>query len=197
MLRTTLIRLKNRLFKQEPRNFLLKLMPQHTVGAEIGVWRGNFSHHLLRVVQPKHLHLIDPYSYRSEGNYQRALYGGKSGSQISLDDIYNSVKRRFKTEIDSGQVVLHRQTSETAVHKFPDHYFDWVYIDGDHQYEFVKKDLELFSKKVKTGGLIAGDDYEDRGWWQGGVKKAVDEFVTNGAAKIILIKKNQFVLRKR
>ena len=153
----------------KPRDFLLKTLPHDSVGAEIGVWRGNFSEKIIRVVKPKKLHLIDPYLYRETSNYQNALYGGKSGSQKVLDDIYHSVVEKFKKEIATGQIVMHRKLSEEAAQEFPDDYFDWIYIDGDHQYEFVKKDLELFFTKVKPGGLITGDDYEDRGWWQGGV----------------------------
>lgn len=35
---------------------------------------------------------------------------------------------------------------------------DMVYIDGDHEYEGVKADLEAFYPIVKEGGLIFGDD---------------------------------------
>jgi hypothetical protein len=31
-------------------------------------------------------------------------------------------------------------------------------VDGDHSYEGVKKDIELFLPKMRSGGLIAGDD---------------------------------------
>jgi methyltransferase family protein len=40
----------------------------------------------------------------------------------------------------------------------PTHYFDWIYVDGDHQYEAVKKGLESYLPKVKPGGFITGDD---------------------------------------
>jgi hypothetical protein len=50
---------------------------------------------------------------------------------------------------------------------------------------------------LKEGGLIAGDDYGKEGWWAGGVKRAVDEFVDEGFAEIVLIRANQFMLRRR
>ena len=49
---------------------------------------------------------------------------------------------------------------------------DFVYIDGNHDYEFVLKDLETWFTKVKPGGIIFGDDYL-RPY---GVSKAVNEF---------------------
>eukprot|EP00050_Salpingoeca_kvevrii_P011895 m.18725 g.18725 ORF g.18725 m.18725 type:complete len:75 (-) comp3693_c0_seq2:197-421(-) len=53
--------------------------------------------------------------------------------------------------------------------------------------------------QVKPGGIVAGDDYyENFGeWWEGGVVKAVDEFVAEGKADVVLIDATQFVLRKR
>ena len=43
--------------------------------------------------------------------------------------------------------------------EFDDDYFDIIYIDADHRYNAVKKDLEITYKKVKIGGIISGHDY--------------------------------------
>ena len=51
--------------------------------------------------------------------------------------------------------------------------FDYIYIDGDHTYGGVVKDLEAAHKKVAKGGVIVCDDYGN----PCGVKQAVDEFV--------------------
>ena len=60
-----------------------------------------------------------------------------------------------------------------------DESLDWVYIDANHRYEYVKENLEIWTPKVKKGGICAGHDYDNpksqgKGW---NVKKAVDEFV--------------------
>jgi Methyltransferase domain len=91
---------------------------------------------------------------------------------------------------------MHRASSTEAVAEFPDEYFDWIYIDGNHQNELVKKDLESFSRKVKTDGYITGDDYGEGEWWKGGVKKAVDEFVSSGLGSMILVQNRQSILQK-
>jgi len=49
---------------------------------------------------------------------------------------------------------------------------------------------------VKSGGLIAGDDYDETGWWEDGVTRAVDEFVGTGHCRLVLTRAGQFVLRK-
>jgi hypothetical protein len=59
----------------------------------------------------------------------------------------------------------------------------------------VKRDLEVFAAKVKPGGLLTGDDYGVRGWWEYGVTKAVDEFVAGSICEPVSLRR-QFVLRK-
>lgn len=51
--------------------------------------------------------------------------------------------------------------SEDVAHKIPDN-IEFVYIDGNHSYDAVKKDLELYGAKVKRGGLIGGHDFYHR-----------------------------------
>lgn len=179
------------------RDFLLQLLPKHSVGVEIGVNDGNFSERILEIVRPKKLHLIDPWAFISDTEYAASPYGRDNvKNQETMDNKYNSVKKKFMTLIKKDQITIHRGLSETLFSVFDDSYFDWVYIDGNHLYDFVKKDLNLYYSKVKSGGFITGDDYYDGGWSSGGVKKAVDEFVNTGMVKLILIKNNQFILQK-
>ena len=113
-----------------------------------------------------------------------------------MDERYLSLCNKFDREIQAGQVNVHLGYSTGVLEKFPNEYFDWIYIDGNHLYEYVKKDLELSFQKVKSGGYIAGDDYTDGGWWEGGVKKAVDEFSNNQAIRLVEICNAQFIFRK-
>ena len=42
---------------------------------------------------------------------------------------------------------------------FKDNSYDFIYIDPDHKYESVVKDVELYLPKLKKGGIIGGHDY--------------------------------------
>jgi len=172
-------------------------MPRRSVCAEIGVFAGDFSERILAVVDPVRLHLIDPWRYEVGPEYDGAWYGGAKGrSQDDMDCVYDAVCHRFAAPVLSGTVAIHRACSADAAATFDDAYFDWVYIDGNHRYEFVKADLEEYAPKVKPGGFIAGDDYRVAGWWEDGVTRAVDEFIRSSQCQVISTAANQFILRK-
>jgi hypothetical protein len=186
-----------RLGRRDARRLVLRRLPHASVGAEIGVWRGDFSARILRAVRPSKLHLIDPWAYQGANAYREAWYGGKlAADQAAMDDVHRRVARRFAREVAAGVVELHRSRSADAAREFPDAYFDWVYVDGDHLYDAVRDDLELFAPKLKAGGLLAGDDYGLPGWWEDGVTRAVDEFVADRGWELVALPANQFVLRE-
>ena len=180
------------------RVFLLEMLPRQSVGAEVGVHLGDFSAEILRAVAPRELHLIDPWRHEASEAYSEAWYGGKArDGQAEMDARHRRVCERFAAEMRAGQVKIHRSSSADALRALPDAYLDWIYIDGNHLYEYVKEDLELALRKVRPGGAITGDDYREGGWWQGGVKKAVDEIVQREPVERIAIRNQQFVLRRR
>jgi len=180
----------------DPRNFLLSKMPKGSICAEIGSWKGDFSKRIIDNTNPKKLYLVDPYIFVS--NYKDAWYGGVSGSQDKMDEVYNSVVVRFKNEIENNTLEIKRNFSTEALATFHDNSLDWVYIDGNHTNEFVLHDLNISWNKVKVGGFITGDDYNLVGWWEDGVTKAVDEFIKLKEASIgkFYIKGTQFIIEK-
>lgn len=61
--------------------------------------------------------------------------------------------------------------SSAAAQHFADGSVDFVFIDANHTYQFVKDDVNAWLPKVKKGGIIAGHDYNA----PHEVKQAVDE----------------------
>jgi Methyltransferase domain len=180
------------------RRRLLESLPKGAVCAEVGVWKGDFSARILEVVRPRTLHLIDPWRFVGGEGYEDARYGGKlDRGQAEMDALHDAVLERFEEERREGIVQVHRTPSVEAAGRFADGDLDFVYVDGDHTYEGVRGDLEAYAPKVRPGGLLAGDDYGVRGWWEDGVTRAVDEFVAAGRAEIVSLDENQFVLRVR
>jgi predicted O-methyltransferase YrrM len=63
--------------------------------------------------------------------------------------------------------------------------YDLVFIDGDHAYESVRRDIQQSVDLLAPGGLLAFHDYrtspgEFDGHWDAGVTQAVDELLTAG-----------------
>ena len=118
-------------FLGDQRTDLLTHLPKGSVGAEIGVWRGDFSARLLRVARPAQLHLVDPWNFEPGAAYEHAWYGGAvAKTQAEMDRVYESVLRRFADEMEAGTVHVHRGSSARIGVLFDNAYFDWVYIDG-------------------------------------------------------------------
>ncbi len=65
---------------------------------------------------------------------------------------------RYRAEMDSEFETLLQGDSTVVHNSVPDDSFDAVFIDGNHSYEYVKKDLENYYPKVKDGGIIALHD---------------------------------------
>jgi methyltransferase family protein len=193
--------LKRSFIGREPiapeRLWLLRQMPKHSICAEVGVYKGNFSAAILKVVEPRCLHLVDPWTYQER--YSKSWFGGDlGGSQAVMDRLHERVRRRFRDEKDNGQVVINRGFSEQVASQFPDAYFDWIYIDANHAYDSVKTDLHAFYPKIRNGGFITGDNYgyKSEWWWRDGVQRAVDEFVADGWCTLGSISNDQFMLIK-
>ncbi len=148
------------------RENLVSFLPQGAVGAEIGVAKGDFSEVLLDRARPARLHLIDPWSHLEAGDHDARAYLDEVAHSPGCfsppaynelgDQQYRTACQRFAGH---PEVVINRQFSYKAVRDFADRYFDFVYIDGNHTYEYVLQDLLDFAPKVKDDGLIMGHDF--------------------------------------
>lgn len=75
-----------------------------------------------------------------------------------------------------SKVKVLRAESIEASKTFTDGFFDIVYIDASHEYEYVKQDILAWLPKVRKGGYLCGDDYSPV--WKG-VIQAVNEVLMN------------------
>lgn len=151
----------------ERAEYVSSLIKPGDVGAEIGVCMGVFAYHTLLPNQPSKLYLIDPWQY---GLQPEAEPDPTPEKQKASDYMYESVCKVFAPY---PNVEILRMKSEDAVFLFPDKYFDYVYIDGEHSYAAVMRDLTNYFFKIKVGGYLIGDDY---GWT--GIAAAVQEFLS-------------------
>jgi len=115
------------------------------VGAEIGVFEGK---NLEKYCQAGlEMYGIDPWI--SYGDYR---------TYRSLEDLYEVAKKRLSPY---PNCTLIRKKSDEALVDFPKRSLDFVYIDGNHKFEYIAADLVYWTQKVKKGGIVAGHDYFD------------------------------------
>lgn len=156
---------------------------------EIGVAYGYHADFLCTVLPSIQYVGVDPYqaSYDENDIFCRDVQKlfGEVSAQAAMDRLFNTVSSNFVGL--NGRAQLIREKSWVAASQFADASLDLVYIDGDHTYEGVCKDLAAWYPKVKKGGVICGDDI---GWI--GVKRAVDEFFLALGAEYQIITKNGF-----
>ena len=180
------------------RRLLLEAMPKNGRCIEIGVNLGMFSREIFDITQPSYLGLIDPWQYEEDPVYERSHFGGARGrDQSHMDKKVAAVAKKMRAEIQAGKVELLRGLSSDFYDHFPEASLDWVYVDGNHLYEHVKGDLEAFWKALRPGGYMTGDDYTEGRWYEGGVKRAVDEFVAREDAELLSVQYEQFIIGKR
>lgn len=141
----------------------IKELGDNVVGCELGTSYGfNLVYFLDNLPNIKTVYAIDPYA---------PYYDGPSG--YVPKEVMDKVKELFLINTDQykEKVVFLNEPADTAHDKIPDNSLDYIFIDGDHSYEAVCKDLRNYFSKVKPGGIFSGHDYS----WEG-VTKAVAEF---------------------
>ena len=140
---------------------LKQLINKHDlVGVEIGIWRGSYTLIYLKELDIEKVFLIDPYEGEEKKQMERV--------HLQLKGYENKVE-------------WIKARSADVANKFNDGSLDFVYIDGDHQYEAVLQDISLYYFKVKKGRLVSGHDYGKR--WPG-VPKAVNEYCKKNNLKL-------------
>ena len=176
----------------DDRRQLLEKMPTNASCVEIGVWKAEFSEHINQVTQPSQLVLIDPWAFQPD--FPLRMFGGSvAKTQTDMDAIYQEVCQKM----GGDHIRIIRKMSQDAVTDFPDGFFDWVYIDGNHYYDYVLQDLKAWFPKVKPGGYLTGDDYlwrDENG--QCSVATAVSDFLQSTHCREASSIGNQFILTK-
>lgn len=138
-------------------------------GVEIGVFMGHSS---LKVLQnwDGTLYMVDVWA--KQGNEYDDM-----GNYVNHVNVYQSCTENIKGYEDRG--IMIRATSKVASEIFTDNSLDFIHIDANHAYDFVKEDLKLWYPKLKSGGLFSGHDYLGIDWYKDAL------FAENGKDKHI------------
>ena len=123
------------------------------IGVEIGVAGGEHALSLLETLEIKKLYLVDPYDLYDEYEEGRSHYGIDQLSLSQTEIICRNNLKKFE-----NRLVWIKKLSSEAVSDISEK-VDFVYIDGNHQEEFVVKDIENYIRLLNNSGVIGGHDY--------------------------------------
>lgn len=135
---------------------------KNPVGAEIGVCTGEFSIYMIENNKTLKLFCVDPYKMYQQYYTAKGTGARQHGftNQKQFDVQYGEMKSKFNLYGD--RIILIRENSINADKFVEDGSLDFVFIDANHLYSFVKDDIAIWTKKVKLGGIISGHDYNEK-----------------------------------
>src|SRR2546430_464414 len=100
-------------------------------GAEIGVANGYFSSYLCNLIPDLYLLCVDDWA----------------------NDRFAPTYNKAMRVLNGLNVKIIRKESMEAAADIPDESLDFVYIDANHAYHYVKQDIREWTKKVRKGGI--------------------------------------------
>jgi len=165
--------------------YIQQVLTSELVGAEIGVYRGFNAFEMLHNMNIKTLYLVDPYKgyMGKDGIEYPDGVSDVQGDKTKIPTMKTAKKEAHKLiDRENKKVVWIEKDSVEALKEIPNN-LDFVYIDANHNYEYIKADIENYYKKVRKGGVLGGHDYNDDR--HPGVRKAVNEFLIKTGYKLV------------
>ena len=98
---------------------------------------------------------------------------------------WETFNRNIQTCTDPSKFVIKRGFSDDIVPTFPDQFFDLIFVDGNHETEYVYRDGLMSLDKVKIGGHIVFDDYSSQSWPQ--TVAGIDKFVQTSGSRVEVV----------
>jgi hypothetical protein len=163
----------------ETRNELLEILPKNMICCELGVFKGDYSKIIHEILKPSELILIDNFT----GIFGSGDKDGQNHINIDLDIAYDELKEYFSFD---NKVKLIKNNTLNGLDIFENNYFDYIYIDADHEYNAVFDDLLKSFEKIKNKGYISTHDYI----YPYGVLNAVNDFCVLKGQEITHITKD-------
>jgi len=147
-----------------------------TLGCELGVFRGDTFKYLVQNCPDLVLIGIDTWEHPEA---EATDPGFRSYSEHDLEGYLAHLNKWAVNYVQRARLV--RGDTVRVLDALQDHEFDFVFIDADHTYEGVHRDITAAFRRVRHGGMILGHDYNPKDF--PGVVRAVDEHFGADALK--------------
>jgi|TARA_B100001093_G_scaffold126167_1_gene118745 hypothetical protein len=133
-----------------------------TTGAELGVWVGVTTFHLMRNTQLK-MYAVDcweeqPDNPEYDWQYNEKPKWSKGNTFVPWDHNKNEKQFREQAEQYADRITIIKGRSLAVVDQIPDASLDFIFHDSDHSHPFVMNEINAYRCKLKPGGYHMGDD---------------------------------------
>jgi len=128
---------------------------------EIGSWKGKSAYVFASALKDKGgiLFAVDPFNGEGDDASEETY-------KTDMNKLNVSLKKNFIHTMDKYGLMKYIKIlpfrSEEARSKFDHNKIDLLFIDGNHEYEFVKKDYDLWFPLIVSGGSIILHDVKAR-----------------------------------
>lgn len=166
------------------------------VGAAFG---SQTAFHLKNADFIEEYHVVDPFMAGYDPEDRMSKLFNEAAPDASPDDIslgwFTSMAKHLGNEGDylsegmppaGCKLRMHRLKSHEGAELFGDFSVDVVFIDGLHTYQGVVVDIQAWLSKIKIGGSLIFNDYNDKNLFPG-IAKAVQEEADRQNIKILML----------
>lgn len=126
------------------------------VVAEIGTYDGTTTKDYIDIIKQNNGHLYAIDWFNGNENVEGNLH---TFNEDNSDNVYQQFVNNIHTYMDI--TTIKRGKSSDMIPEIPDGSLDICFIDADHRYLNVYKDIEMCLPKIKPGGIICGHDFDD------------------------------------
>ena len=141
-------------YVQSIRELLMQVAKPGMIVAEVGVWKGEATMGYADIIAQNNgtLIVVDTFCGAPTVCGPHA-YNLINSADVCCQFISNVVRM-------VPNLVMIKADSLHAISMLQKHILDFCFIDADHRYSVVKKDIENYVQLIKPGGILSGHDLE-------------------------------------
>ena len=142
-------------------------LPNNANIVELGCYLGKSTYYLIQKLKERdlkfNLDVVDVFENKLSTD----------NNSKYKEDFLNTFKKNMGSDLSYIRNI-HKNLTHNAVNLYKDNSLDFIYVDASHREKDVLNDILLWFPKLKSGGTMAGDD-----WQKVGVRNAVVKVILN------------------
>ena len=148
-----------------------------SIFVEVGVWKGHSISYLVNKLKQNNninnckIYAVDLVEETTDYNILR-----DNNANVEIEKIKEIYEKNLELTNTRSYITDIKKCSWEAADLFENESIDFCFIDADHTYDSVRKDIISWLPKIKKNGILSGHDYSDN---HPGVPKAVKELLHN------------------